>query len=393
MADVAKAAGVSVTTVSHVVNRTRPVSADKVRAVMEAIAETSYVPDNVVRSLRTVGTQTIGLAMSAMSNPYFGDVVHGIERAAARAGYSLLLADTHDEVGEELRAMSNLLERKVEAIVLAPSAEPDGALQYARQKDVPVVLIDRFVKAGVDQIGTENIEATAGLVDHLASLGHRRIGMISGKAGLSTTEERLGGFRLGLRRNNLRLDDDCVLSGDSSVGPAEQAFHRLLALPEPPTALVVGNNQMTIGVMRAARDAGIRVPDDLAIVVFDDFEWADLFHPRLTVIAQPTRVLGEQAVQLVLSRLADPSVPARKVILQPEFIHRESCGCKAALCALVPDKRTYVSGPSSTPGPAHRPGTLQRRFSDASADHQPQRLHPHGDQPPHLFIRPGATPA
>ena len=330
MADIARVAGVSITTVSHVVNRTRPVSPEKERDVLSAIAEAGYVPDNVTRSLRTVGTQTIGLAMSAISNLYFGSVVAGMERAAARAGYSLLLADTHDEAGEELRAMSNLLSRRVEAIVLAPSPEPAGALQYARQRGVPVVLIDRFVKADVDQIGTENIQATAGLVDHLASLGHRRIGMISGLEGLSTTEERLAGFRLGLRRNNLSLDRRCVLSGGSSSGPAENALHALLARAERPTALVVGNNSMTIGVMRGARDAGIRIPEDLALMVFDDFEWADLFHPRLTVIAQPVRALGEQAVELMLSRLADPSLPARRVVLQPEFVHRESCGCAAA---------------------------------------------------------------
>lgn len=320
----------SVTTVSHVVNRTRPVSPEKVRAVMSAIAETGYVPDSVARSLRTEGTQTIGLAMSAMSNPYFGDVVHAMERTAAKVGYSLLLADTHDEADQELRAISNLLSRRVEAIVLAPSPEPAVALKYAEQRDVPVVLIDRFNKAEVDQIGAENVEATAGLVDHLAGLGHRRIGIISGKAGLGTTEERLAGFLLGLSRNKLSLDDRLVLSGGSSARMAEQAFHELLSSPEPPTALVVGNNRMTIGAMRAARDAGVRVPDDLAVVVFDDFEWADLFHPRLTVIAQPTRALGEQAVELVLSRLANPSLPARRMMLQPTFVHRESCGCKAA---------------------------------------------------------------
>jgi LacI family transcriptional regulator len=327
MADIAEIAGVSVSTVSHVVNRTRPVSPEKERAVLSAIAEAGYVPDNVARSLRTVGTQTIGLAMSAISNVYFGSVVAGMEKAAAKAGYSLLLADTHDDPGEELRVMSNLLSRRVEAIVLAPSPEPAGALQYARQRGVPVVLIDRFVKADVDQIGVENIEATAGLVDHLAGLGHRRIGMISGLEGLSTTEERLAGFQLGLRRNNLSLDRRCVLSGGSSSGPAENALHALLRLAERPTALIVGNNSMTIGVMRGARDAGIRVPEDLAIVVFDDFEWADLFHPRLTVVAQPLRALSEQAIGLVLSRVADPSIPARTVVLQPEFVHRESCGC------------------------------------------------------------------
>ena len=330
MADIAEIAGVSTTTVSHVVNRTRPVSPEKERAVLSAIAEAGYVPDNVARSLRTVGTQTIGLAMSAISNVYFGSVVAGMEKAAAKAGYSLLLADTHDNPDEELRVMSNLLSRRVEAIVLAPSPEPAAALQYARQRDVPVVLIDRFVKADVDQIGAENIEATAGLVDHLASLGHLRIGMISGLEGLSTTEERLAGFRLGLRRNNLSLDSRCVVSGGSSSGSAEDALHALLGLAERPTALIVGNNSMTIGAMRAARDAGVRVPGDLAIAVFDDFEWADLFHPRLTVVAQPIRALSEQAIGLVLSRLADPSMPARRVVLQTEFVHRESCGCAAA---------------------------------------------------------------
>jgi LacI family transcriptional regulator len=213
------------------------------------------------------------------------------------------------------------------------------------------VLIDRFVKVGLDQIGTENVESTADLVDHLAGLGHHRIGMISGKPGLSTTDERVAGYRLGLGRNNLRMADDYVRSGDSSAGPAETALRKLLSLPEPPTALVVGNNQMTIGVMRAARDIGVRVPDDLAIGVFDDFEWADLFHPRLTVIAQPTHALGEQAVDLVLSRLANPSAPARRVVLQPEFIHRESCGCKSAL-----PRWPLVSGRASGPCLASEPG-------------------------------------
>ena len=120
------------------------------------------------------------------------------------------------------------------------------------------------------------------------------------------------------------------MSGGSSSGPAEDALHALLGLAERPTALIVGNNSMTIGAMRAARDAGVRVPQDLAIAVFDDFEWADLFHPRLTVVAQPIRALSEQAIGLVLSRLADPSMPGiRRVVLQSEFVHRESCGCAA----------------------------------------------------------------
>jgi len=327
MADIARLAGVSVTTVSHVVNYTCPVAPDTETAVLSAIAETGYVPDSVVRSLRSTGTQTVGLAMSSISNPYFGDVVHGIEQAAARAGYSLLLADTHDEVSTELRAVSDLLGRRVEAIVLAPSADPSGALRHAHLQDVPVVLIDRLMKENVDQIGSENLEPTAELVDHLVSIGHRRIAMISGRPGLSTTEERVAGYRLGLKRNRIRANTDYLISGDSRDDAAQQAFLKLLALPKPPSALVVGNNRMTIGVMRGAREVGMKIPDDIALVAFDDFEWADLFHPRLTVIAQPTQKMGEQALQLVLSRLADPAMPPRRILMHPTFVHRESCGC------------------------------------------------------------------
>jgi len=316
-----------VTTVSHVVNKSRPVSPDTETAVLAAIAETGYVADNVARSLRSAGTQTVGLAMSSISNTYFGDVVHGIERAASREGYSLLLADTHDEVRTELRAVSDLLSRRVEAIVLAPSSDPSRALRHARLQNVPVVLIDRLMKANLDQIGSENLEPTAELVDHLVSIGHRRIAMISGRAGLSTTEERVAGYRLGLQRNRIRANADYLVTGDSRDDAAQQALLRLLALPKPPTALVVGNNRMTIGVMRGARQIGARIPDDLALVAFDDFEWADLFHPRLTAIAQPTQKMGEQALQLVMSRLADPTMPARRIVMHPTFMHRESCGC------------------------------------------------------------------
>jgi len=226
-----------------------------------------------------------------------------------------------------LRAVSDLLGRRVEAIVLAPSADPSGALRHAHLQDVPVVLIDRLMKENVDQIGSENLEPTAELVDHLVSIGHRRIAMISGRPGLSTTEERVAGYRLGLKRNRIRANTDYLISGDSRDDAAQQAFLKLLALPKPPSALVVGNNRMTIGVMRGAREVGMKIPDDIALVAFDDFEWADLFHPRLTVIAQPTQKMGEQALQLVLSRLADPAMPPRRILMHPTFVHRESCGC------------------------------------------------------------------
>jgi LacI family transcriptional regulator, galactose operon repressor len=327
MNDVAQRAGVSVSTVSHVLNKTRPVAADTTRSVLAAVADTGYVPESVARSIGQSGFGTIGLAMSALSNPYFSNVVHGIDLHASAAGYSLVLADTHDEPDMELRAMSELMRRRVSAVILAPTGDGTAALRYARQVQIPVVLIDRFVDAPADQIAVENVEPTAALVDHLVEVGHRAIAMVAGRAGLSTTVERVQGFELGLRRNGLQPAPEYIVGGDSSEEGATDAVHSLLKLPVPPTALVVANNRMTIGAMRAFRAAGLSVPGDIALVAFDDFEWSDLFHPRLTAIAQPALAIGERAVDLALSRLADPLLEPRKITLHPTFVHRESCGC------------------------------------------------------------------
>jgi LacI family transcriptional regulator, galactose operon repressor len=328
MADVARAAGVSTSTVSHVLNGTRRVSEETERAVRDAIQATGYSHDRIARSLATGRTRTIGLAMSAISNPYFAELAHAIEQEAAHAGYSLLLADTHDDPERELRATRDLLGRRVDGVILAPSAGPAGALDLLRKRGVATVLIDRFMPVELDQIATENATPTALLVEHLAELGHRRIGMIAGLQGLSTSEERITGYRRGLASASIEFDSDLVARGDSDAEHARAAVHRLLALDRPPTALVVSNNRMTIGAMQALRDAALTVPDDIALVGFDDFEWADLFHPRLTSIAQANTEIGQQSVAMLLSRLANPELAIRKVQLEPRFVHRESCGCR-----------------------------------------------------------------
>ena len=328
MADVARAAGVSTSTVSHVLNGTRKVSEETERAVRDAIQATGYTHDRIARSLATGRTRTIGLAMSAISNPYFAELAHAIEQEAAHAGYSLLLADTHDDPERELRATRDLLGRRVDGVILAPSAEPVAALDLLRKRGVATVLIDRFMPVDLDQIATENATPTALLVEHLAELGHKRIGMIAGLQGLSTSEERIAGYRRGLDSASIEFDPDLVVRGDSDAEHARTAVLRLLALERPPTALVVSNNRMTIGAMQALRDAALTVPDDIALVGFDDFEWADLFHPRLTSIAQANTEIGQQSVAMLLSRLANPELAVRKVQLEPKFVHRESCGCR-----------------------------------------------------------------
>ena len=328
MEDVARVAGVSTTTVSHVLNGTRPVSETTTARVMAAIDETGYSQNTIARALARARTQSLGLAISGLANPYFTDLVASVERAATMARHTLLLADTHDDPEHELEIVRALVERRVDGLLLAPSAgASDHALRYLATQSLPVVLLDRFADASLDQIGSENVEPTAQLVDHLASCGHSRIGMVVGSPQLSTTLERLAGYELGLERNGLAFEPGLLVSGESRRDAGAQATRALLDLDAPPTAFISGNNAMTIGVMEALKERGLRVPEDVALAGFDDFEWAEFFSPRLTVIAQPVGELGEQAVQLLLSRLEDPTLAPRTIRLPATFVHRDSCGC------------------------------------------------------------------
>ncbi|MEU6401911.1 LacI family DNA-binding transcriptional regulator [Streptomyces sp. NPDC046985] len=363
MTDVARSAGVSTATVSHVLNGTRPVLPHTRQAVLDAVERLGYTPNGLARSLVTARTRTIGLAVSAISNPYFTEILQGVEASALEHGYALLIADPHDDPVREREAVQLLHERRVDGVIVAPSAEPRELLAYLARHAVPTVFLDRLVRTGAatgtdgppgasteappdapadapadadvrgtplfDQVCADSAEPTAGLVTHLASLGHRRIGLVAGLRGLSTTAERITGYRLGLAASGLPHDERLVVHGDSSADGAARAAGALLSLAVPPTALVTANNAMTIGALRALRDRGLSVPGDMALCCFDDFDWADLFSPRLTAVAQPGRELGDRAVRLLLERLAAPDRPARTVRLPCSFVHRTSCGCPA----------------------------------------------------------------
>ncbi|MFJ3230432.1 LacI family DNA-binding transcriptional regulator [Streptomyces sp. NPDC086787] len=351
MADVARSAGVSVATVSHVLNGTRPVLPSTRQAVLDAIDELGYTPNTLARSLVTSRTRSIGLAVSAISNPYFTEIVQGVEAAALEQGYSLLIADPHDDPVHEREVVRLLHERRVDGMIVAPSADPRELVAYLGRHSVPTVFLDRVIDTHLDGIGeaplfdqvcAENTEPVTRLVTHLAGLGHRRIGLVSGLPGLSTTDERITGYRQGLAAAGLPLDDHLVVPGDSGSAPAEQATRVLLSLADPPTALVTANNAMTIGALRALRALDLAVPDDIALCCFDDFAWADLFSPRLTAVAQPSREIGTRAVRVLLDRLAAPDRPARTLRLPCSFVHRTSCGCpeRPTRAAVSPRKGT-----------------------------------------------------
>ena len=328
MADVADRAGVSISTVSHVLNKTRTVAPETIQAVRNAIDELGFTPNVLARALARARTSTIGVALSAITNIYFGEVVRGMQAECIRHGYFLFLTDTADQPDHQLEVIRALHERRVDGMVLAHVPDPDNrAVRYLQKHKIPVVFVDRAIDSGFDQVLVENRKATQSLVAHLAGHGHKRIGLVSGIQGLATTVERIEGYQAGLKEAGLLFDERFLACGESEMDPAHQAVLRLMKLAKPPTAIISANNKMTLGVVRALKSIGRRIPKDIAIAAFDDFEWADSFDPTLTALAQPCQEMGAHAIKLLLRRIKTPQRKPVTLVLEPELRIRHSCGC------------------------------------------------------------------
>lgn len=335
MTMVARVSGVSVSTVSHVINGTRPVAASTRQRVLDVMNELGFTHKPVARSLSAGSTVTIGLSMSWVSSMYGQELVAGIEEESRRQGMQLLLADSRDDADREERAVANLLAHHVGGMLIAPTSQwQSSALRLLQEHSVPFVVIDRMQDMRVDQVGVENENGSATIVEHLLQLGHRRVGVITGRAGLGTTRERLDGYRLAHRRRGVRVDERYIVDGNSTEQGGRRAMAQLLALHPRPTGVFVGNDSMTIGALHALQEAGLEVPGQMALVCFDDFPWGDVFMPRLTAIAQPSFAIGARAVQLLVRRLSDPQAPAQTLRLAGEVNHRESCGCHGRAAVL-----------------------------------------------------------
>ncbi|MDE1996740.1 MAG: LacI family DNA-binding transcriptional regulator [Rhizobiaceae bacterium] len=326
LSEVAKAAGVSVSTVSHVLNKTRYVSPEKVKIVTETIEAIGYIPNVVARSLKRSSTDTIGLAISAISNPYFSDIICAIEAECSKRNLIVLLCDTQDDPERELQLVQHLHQRRVDGIILAPSGNADKSLDYLAESNIACVLVDRLSDERFDQIGTDNAAAIRMLVKHVVAFKHRRVGIILGQPGFATTLERANAFRSEMTEQGIDVPSAFISDGNRNTADATASTHRLLAMPEPPTAILASNNLTMIGAMRAIRERGLRVPNDIAILGIDDFEWADYFEPRLTLVAQPCDEIGRRAADLLIKRISNGRAPRQTLRLPPTLRVRESCG-------------------------------------------------------------------
>jgi LacI family transcriptional regulator len=334
ISDVARIAGVSVSTVSHVVNGTRPVS-DATRARIEAaIDETGYSQDGVARALRRSKTDSVGLVISDTGQPVFADMVRGVEHEARLAGFTLLLSNSAEDRDRQAESIQALRERRVDGLMVAPVAGTDHSLvDQMRQWRVPLVLVDRLTAPDVDQVGVENHDSMQQLVEHLIVRAHRRIGYVSGDLRVPVLDERKQGYLDAFAAHGVPLDETLIVQGTTQVDDTAATVRPLLLGPDRPTAFVGASMIISLGVMRALQEEGLEIPDDMAFAVFDEPAYADLFRPRLTSVVQPAFEIGREAMRLLLRRLSDPDAPPRTERLRPALIHRESCGCPAGTTA------------------------------------------------------------
>jgi LacI family transcriptional regulator len=327
--DVARASGVSAMTVSRVINGSDRVSPETKQRVEQAIAELGYIPSRLARGLIRQKTGTFALIVPDVANPFFTLIVRGAEDVARRAGYRILLCDTRADLTIEREVIEEMLAHRVDGIAIAPVSDRSKPhLQRLDAYGVQFVLIDRTV-SGVesDVVLGDNVAGARRLVEHLIGLGHRRIGFIMESDDVSTARDRRAGYEAALAAAGIELDASLVVSATADPDGGLEGMRPLLDLPDPPTAVFAVNNLVAVGAIEAVRAAGLEVPDDIAIVCFDDIEHASRLYPFLTVMAQPAETLGTLGTQLLLERIEGraPAQP-RVVVLPAQFVVRRSCG-------------------------------------------------------------------
>lgn len=325
ISDVAKAAGVSTATVSRVLNgntEVDPVMAARVRSVVENL---SYRPSRIARSLRTRRSSVWTLIISDIRNPFFTDMVRGVEDVAFLNGYSLVLCNSDENVVKELDYLQLALAENMSGVMLTPASRSKTDISKLTAHGVPVVTVDRRLKTGgVDSVLVDNTKGAEMAVAHLARAGYRRIGYVSGPTSISTGAERLAGYRTGVRIHKLRTGSDLIRYGDFHAEGGKIAMHQLLELEDEIDAVFVANNLMTLGAMDAIAEAGLTVPTDIAVVGFDDMSWAPLLRPSLTTVAQPTYDVGAETARMLLGRINGFTGSARELMLAPTLRVRAS---------------------------------------------------------------------
>lgn len=325
--DVARRAEVGISTVSRVINDTGYVSAQTRAKVLKAMQELSYYPNEIARSLKRKNTYSIGLVLTDISNPFFGEVAHAVESAARNRNYTLLFSSTGADAKQEAAAIDLFLEKQVDGIIWFAPSDMEKVQEVSTVRKTPVVIITAQPgHLNQNAVYVNDARGAFEAVTHLVRLGHRRIGYIAEPDRANVSQERLRGYRWALKENGILVDSDLIVRGNFQEGSASQAIDHMCSLESRPTAIFAANDLMAIEAMNRIRSLGLRVPEDVAIVGFDDVKMSGLPGIDLTTVSQPKKEMGREAARLLIDSLTQEQSSIRQVILSPHLVVRKTCG-------------------------------------------------------------------
>jgi LacI family transcriptional regulator len=327
--DLADKLGVSVTTVSRVLNGKSQkfrISQQTSQKVLEAARKYHYSPNRIARGLKLEKTETIGLIIPDIANPYFGSIAKTIEVEAHKNGYSIILCDSLDDEVTEAELLQLLAGRKVDGIIIAPTGKSSTHVKEISQQGIPVMVIDRyFSDTELPFVTTDNQLGALLATEHFIEMGHRKIACIQGINGISANSERVTGFRDALQKHEIPLNESLILGNDFGEENGYIQTKKLLDLPGRPTAIFALSNLISIGALRALKEAGLIVPDDISIVSFDEQPYSAFLACPMTTVEQPREEIGKLAFQYLLNRINDGNAGnIESTMLKPRLIIRES---------------------------------------------------------------------
>jgi LacI family transcriptional regulator len=325
--EVAKLAGVSPITVSRVINNTGYISEKTKKNVEAAIRKLGYVPNTLARSLRSRRTSTLALVLTDITNPFWTTVARGAEDAASKAGFSMMLGNTDESEEKQEHYLNALLEKQIDGVLFVPVGNTMAAIRMLNRHDVPFVVLDRRINgAKADVVRSDSEGGAYNLTKLLLSLGHRQIAVLSGPKNTSTAEDRVIGYQKALMEEGLPIQPALMQYGNFTVESGSEMARHMLELSPRPTAIFAGNNFIAIGAFKVLRESHIRVPEDLALVGFDDLPANLTIDPFFTVARQPAYEMGRYAAELLMARLAGVAPKGyQDMVLPTEIeIHRSS---------------------------------------------------------------------
>jgi len=331
--DVARQAGVSVPTVSRVINKQSYIKEITRKKVLEAIEKLSYEPNSIARNLKQGRTSTVGFIVNDVSSSFFGMVALGIERILRKHNYNLILCNTDDRHNLEIDSLKLVVSKKVEGIILATTGSTgEFVKKVIHQHKIPTVVIDNKVKdLKTDVVLHDNVGGAYQLTSHLIEHGHTRIAFIGGSLNETSGEKRLEGYKKALAKNGIPVDYKLVTMGDWKRESGFRLTRKLLSLKERPTAIFAANTSMALGSLIALHEQGLKVPDDMALVSFDDLEFAPALDPPLTTLTKVDTEIGIAAANLLLKRMKKKvKEEPTEIYLPTKLLIRRSCGCQGS---------------------------------------------------------------